>query len=179
VPHSSPEGKEWSAERIVELSPKRILDVGPGVGTYVELLRSFLPDSRWTGLEVYPPYVARYGLEFKYDEVLIGDVRSYDWRTEWDLVIFGDVLEHLELADATRAWQCALRQSTHVLASLPIVHYPQGECGGNVHECHRVTYHHERVMTSFPSVERYWTGKEIGVYLSTNLAAGPRPGPPS
>ena len=169
VPHSSREGKEWSAERVAELSPRRVLDVGPGVGTYVDLLRPLLPASRWFGLEIHRPYAERYQLGDRYDDLLIGDVRELDWRAHgrWDLVIFGDVLEHLDLPDARRAWQCARRHSAHVLASLPIVHYPQGPHDGNVHECHRVTYDHELVARAFPGIVRHETGRQIGVYLAT------------
>jgi SAM-dependent methyltransferase len=168
VPHSSREGKEWSAEQIVELAPRRILDVGPGVGTYVDLLRPLLPDSHWTGLEIHRPYVERFELTDRYDDVSVGDVRSFDWRAQgdWDLVIFGDVLEHLDVPDARLAWCRALRASGHVLASLPIVDYPQGECEGNVHECHRASYHHDLVTSAFPGIVRHATGRQIGVYLA-------------
>jgi hypothetical protein len=168
VPHSSREGKEWSAERVAELSPRRILDVGPGVGTYVDLLRPLLPGSHWTGLEIHRPYAERYGLGHRYDELLIGDVRSFDWNATlaWDLVIFGDVLEHLDLPDARRAWRDARAHSGHVLASLPIVDYPQGECEGNPHECHRVSYNHALVNRAFPGIAEHSAGKQIGVYLA-------------
>ena len=168
VPHSSREGKEWSAERVAELSPRRILDVGPGVGTYADLLRPLLPGSHWTGLEIHRPYAERYELAGRYDDLVIGDVRSFEWDRggDWDLVIFGDVLEHLDLPDAMRAWRRALRCSRQVLASLPIVHYPQGEHDGNVHESHRVTYDHHLVMRAFPAIASHWTGRQIGVYLA-------------
>jgi SAM-dependent methyltransferase len=169
VPHSSREGKDWSAERVAELGPMRILDVGPGVGTYVDLLRPFLPGSRWTGLEVHRPYVERYELGERYDELLVGDVRGFDWSAagHWDLVIFGDVLEHLERREAARAWGRALAHGAHVLASLPIVDYPQGECEGNVHECHRASYDHGLVTRTFPGIFDHAVGKEIGVYLAS------------
>lgn len=173
MPHSSPEGKEWIAARIVDLSPKYILDVGPGVGTYVNLLRPLLADSHWTGLEIYEPYVTRYGLTHKYDALLVGDVRSYAWKVNWDLVIFGDVLEHVRLVEAMAAWWAALRRSKHVLASVPIVSYPQGAYAGNINECHRVTYDHNLVMAVFPRIEQYWTGKQIGVYLASGYSRRP------
>ena len=174
VPHSSREGKEWSAEQVAGLAPRRILDVGPGVGTYLDLLRPLLPASDWTGLEIHRPYAERYGLADRYDDLLIGDVRSFDWRAhgQWDLVIFGDVLEHLDLPHARRAWQWARAHSAHVLGSLPIVHHPQGAHGGNVHECHRVTYDHARVTRTFPGIVRHEAGRRIGVYM----AAGSPPG---
>lgn len=176
MPHSSREGKEWSAERISELGPMRILDVGPGVGTYVDLLRPLLPGSHWTGLEIHSPYVRRYDLGERYDELRVGDVRAFSWQAagDWDLVIFGDVLEHLDPPDARRAWRGALAHSAHVLASLPIVDYPQGECEGNVHECHRASYDHGRVTRAFPGIVDHSAGREIGVYLAS---ARPLPSP--
>jgi hypothetical protein len=168
VPHSSREGKEWSAERVAELRPRRILDVGPGVGTYLDLLRPLLPGSRWTGLEIHRPYAERYELADRYDELLIGDVRALDWnaRGGWDLVVFGDVLEHLDLPDAMRTWRRARRNSRHVLASLPIIHFPQGECEGNPHESHRQSYDHNLALRAFPGVTDHMAGREIGVYLA-------------
>jgi SAM-dependent methyltransferase len=168
VPHSSREGKEWSAERVTGLAPRRILDVGPGVGTYTNLLRPLLPGSHWTGLEIHRPYAERYELADLYDELTIGDVRAFDWCAagDWDLVIFGDVLEHLDLPDAMRVWRKARRHSRHVLASLPIVEYPQGECDGNPHESHRVTYDHALAMRAFPGIAEHATGRQIGVYLA-------------
>lgn len=174
VPHSSREGKEWSAERVAELAPRRVLDVGAGVGTYLELLRPLLPGSHWTGVEIHRPYVDRFGLADRYDDVVIGDVRQFDWRGHgrWDLVIFGDVLEHLDLPDARRVWQWARVHSAHVLASLPIVPYPQGPSEGNVHECHRAAYDHELVTRAFPGIAAHRAGRQIGVYLATG---GPGP----
>ena len=173
MPHSSLEGKDWSAERVLELRPTRVLDVGPGIGTYEELLRRLLPNSRWTAVEIHAPYVARYELAEKYDEVLIGDVRAYQWYADWDLVIFGDILEHLELAEAIRVWRCALQRSKYVLASLPIVYYPQSEYEGNVHETHRVRYDHELVKAVFPGIRQHFLGKQIGVYLAGGPAGRP------
>jgi trans-aconitate methyltransferase len=166
VPHSSPEGKAWSVARIVDLGPTRILDVGPGIGTYVDLLRPVMPNSHWTGLEFHEPYVTRYDLTRKYDALIVGDVRAYTWSSDWDMVIFGDVLEHLDLPEAMSAWRAALRRSKHVLASIPIVHYPQGECEGNINESHRVTFEHELVMNAFPQIEQWFVGEKIGVYLA-------------
>ena len=96
---------------------------------------------------------------------MVGDVRSFAWAGAWDLVIFGDVLEHLELAHAMQAWRRALRSADHVLASLPIVQYPQGEYQGNVHESHRVRYGHELVQAAFPAIREHFVGRKLGVYL--------------
>ena len=56
--------------------------------------------SHWTGLEIHEPYVTRYDLTRKYDALIVGDVRAYTWPRNWDMVIFGNVLEHLDLPEA-------------------------------------------------------------------------------
>ena len=100
MPHSSSEGKDWLAQRIwtsLGLAPRRysakppykrtaprILDIGAGSGTYVDLLHRTDPRGRahpfphLTAVEVYGPYVDRFGLRRKYDDVIIGDACTID-----------------------------------------------------------------------------------------------------
>lgn len=180
MPYSSGEGKDWMCERIwaaLEAAPARfhegdrlaprLLDVGAGSGTYAELLaatrpRRFLP--HMTAIEVYAPYVERFGLRRLYDEVVIGDAREIEFPAV-DVVVLGDVLEHMPLAAAVAVWGKARRAaSTAVLASLPVVPWPQGECEGNPHEAHVETWTHERVMAELPGIRECWLGGQIGCY---------------
>ena len=57
---------------------KRILDVGPGVGTYSDLLCPF--DYRMDAVEIFEPYVTKYKLREKYDNVYINSIvtKSFD-----------------------------------------------------------------------------------------------------
>lgn len=39
-----------------------ILDVGPGAGTYYDLLHPYFPLARFDAVEIFAPYVERYRL---------------------------------------------------------------------------------------------------------------------
>ncbi len=77
-----------------------VLDVGAGSGAYGKLLREGMPKSRILGVEIFEPYVDRFGLEEIYDRVIVGDVLDEDFDLSPDVVIIGDVLEHMDRADA-------------------------------------------------------------------------------
>jgi SAM-dependent methyltransferase len=130
------------------VSPKRILDVGVGLGIYGLLLRTTLDialerldRSKWQlrleGLEIFPDYHNPVW-DYAYDRVHIGDVRTFDSAPDsFDLVIINDVLEHLEEREAIACLERLLRFAPTVIVTTPIGHIPQGAWGGNVHETHR------------------------------------------
>ena len=164
---SSPEGKGWVKERIQALAGAAqldLVDVGPGVGTYAKLLAG--PSvRRIVGIEIFEPYVTTYRLNDYYDEIIIGDAREVE-LPETDVVILGDVAEHMSEAEALDLWErSAFAARRAVYLSIPIVHYPQGEIEGNQHEHHVVDdWDHHKVMAVFTGIGRYWSGTEVGVY---------------
>lgn len=168
MPLSSAEGKPWTKGRIdalaAEVGPVEVLDIGPGVGTYAKLLAG-ASVSRLTGLEIHEPYVHTYRLRDHYDEILIGDARELELPA-CDVVILGDVAEHMTREAALDLWDRAGRAARRaVYLSIPIVHYPQGEIEGNVHEHHVVDdWDHDKVLAAFDGIGAFWTGTEVGVY---------------
>ncbi|TKV61590.1 class I SAM-dependent methyltransferase [Nakamurella flava] len=166
MPMSSAEGKDWTRERIQQLSedPITVLDIGPGVGTYAKLLAG--PNlAHITGIEIWEPYVHTYRLKEYYDEVIVGDAREVEFPTV-DVVVLGDVAEHMSEPDALRLWERAAAAARRaVYLSIPIVHYPQGHIEGNPHEHHVVDdWDHDRVLATFPGIGESWRGTEVGVY---------------
>jgi SAM-dependent methyltransferase len=163
MPGSSPEGKPQAIEMLRGLTVTSALDVGPGVGTWRALLAGVFPHARWTAIEIWEPYVAAYGLDRKYDQVIVGDAATIPLDgLDFDLAVFGDVIEH---TPKTRAVEMVERLPwRHALISVPIVEYPQGECDGNPYEAHLATWSADDVLESFPVVE-HWTGVELGVFL--------------
>ncbi|MET3806543.1 hypothetical protein ABIB25_003559 [Nakamurella sp. UYEF19] len=164
---SSQEGKGWVKERVSALAadgPLAVLDVGPGVGTYAKLLAGPAV-SHLLGIEIYAPYVETYRLREYYDEIVIGDIREVDLPPV-DVVILGDVAEHMTEAEALDVWErsaAAARRAVYL--SIPIIHYPQGEIEGNEHEHHVVDdWDHDKVMAAFTGIDNYWLGNEVGVY---------------
>jgi hypothetical protein len=143
MPMSYAEGKDWSLERFKRHLPDTVCDVGPGEGTYARLFRPVHEGVWWTAVEIHRPYVKKYRLNSTktrkmYDEIHVEDARqSEDHLFYRDLVIFGDVLEHVERDDAVALLQRAEAAGAwNILVSLPIVDLPQGEVDGNPHEAH-------------------------------------------
>ena len=146
VPFSSEPGKAWIKEKVEAHRGKiaEVLDVGAGSGTYVKLLRnSVLPDSYFTAIEVWEPYVEQFRLGDLYDEVRVGNGLEVLSQITYDLAIFGDVLEHVSQADAISMVE-RFRWRYAVL-SLPVMEYPQGAYMGNPHEAHVATWTAEEV----------------------------------
>jgi hypothetical protein len=136
MPYSSVEGKGFVRDFFADKWLLQIVDVGPGAGTYRDLLRSH--DAWWTAVEIWAPYVTQFGLREKYNEVVIADAAWIDWDLlgRPDLVIFGDVLEHMPYEQASQIVAKAVARATYVLIALPIIHYPQGTEMGNPYEAH-------------------------------------------
>lgn len=164
MPISSTEGKSWTKDRIAALGPVSVLDVGAGAGTYAKLLAD-LDTTRVTALEVFEPYVSTYRLQELYDEVLVGDARTTDLPNA-DVIILGDVAEHMERDEALDLWERAARAARRaVYLSIPIVHYPQGALEHNDHEVHVVDdWDHDTVLVVFTGIGAHWTGDVVGVY---------------
>lgn len=168
MPLSSSQGKPWTRDRIdalaAEFGPLVVLDIGPGVGTYAKLLAG-QSVSRLIGVEIFEPYVTTYRLHDYYDQIIVGDAREVDLPA-CDVVILGDVAEHMTEDAALDLWARAATAARHaVYLSIPIVHYPQGEIEGNEHEHHVVDdWNHDTVLAAFSGIGEYWLGTEVGVY---------------
>lgn len=163
MPTSIAEGKDWLVPRIFAELPGRVLDVGPGEGTYRNLLSAAPAGTRFIGLEVYKHYVIEYRLDRLYDHLIIGDAR-YATFPESDVVILGDVIEHMDLDDAKRVWFKARRAAKRkVFVSIPLGVHPQGAVHGNEHERHLTSWTHELVL-GLGGVTDSRVGDVIGCY---------------
>jgi hypothetical protein len=163
---SSVVGKPWLRDQIADINPDSIVDVGPGMGTYWELLSSRI-EAYWIAVEIWGPYAEKFGLYDKYNEVIIGDVRWIDWDKIGlvDVVIFGDVLEHMSRQDALAVWTRARRYAQYVALSIPIVEWEQGPSSGNRYESHITTWTHADCL-ALPGVYAHRKATKIGAYLA-------------
>ena len=136
MPFSSDENREYVLDIVSNIiCPDSILDVGAGSGTYSDLLRKTIDPMRFDAIEVWDPYIRQFDLTKKYDHVYQVDVREFH-LFRYDLVIFGDVLEHMSLEQAKDVWGRAAQQAAWGMISSPIVHYPQGAMFDNPFEVH-------------------------------------------
>lgn len=174
MPSSSYHGKEQSVEWIRQHSDiKVVLDVGCGEGTYPNIVKdkfNLLTDAEWWGVEAWAPNIKEYNLEQKYFKVLNEDARKISWKDlpKFDLVIFGDVLEHMTKEESQELVKTALEYSKYVLISIPVKHMPQDAVGGNPFEVHvKDDWSHSEVLESFPNIQMSAATKKIGVYWLT------------
>lgn len=173
MPVSLDMGKPYIRNIVGRVKHDRMLDIGPGSGTYAKLF----PKSEWTGIEIYDPYVEKYGLKNLYKNIIVDDIRSYAFPEgeRYDVAIAGDVLEHMTAEEAVAVLDKIKSVSDTVIVSIPIGHHPQGECEGNPHEAHIVDdWTDERVREVFG--DPTWGAVDgcIGVYCWSNQKVMPR-----
>ncbi|MDD9877458.1 MAG: class I SAM-dependent methyltransferase [Magnetovibrio sp.] len=116
----------------------RIVDVGPGLGVYARLFRDLTGTATWVGVEAWAPYVEAYGLREWYDDIVVADVRYLDFAKlgTADVILFGDVLEHMSAAEAADVLARAGAQARLMVMSIPLGPWPQDEIDGNPFEAH-------------------------------------------
>lgn len=164
--HSMPEGKPYAISKILEINPSNILDVGAGRGVYPIILFPYLPNVIFDAVEIWEPYINNFNLKNKYRNIFIEDIRNID-NFKYDLVIFGDVLEHIPMNDAVKVWNKMSKQAKYALISIPIVHMPQDEIDNNPYEAHEEEdWSTELVLEKFHSIVEYQEFKYTGVFIA-------------
>lgn len=134
----------------MRIEPRRVLDVGVGFGRWGIIVREFcdvwfgrvLPE-QWSvyveGIEAFAPSISSYHSSF-YNKIWVGDAVEVFSRIDksWDVVIFGDVLEHFTRENAEKLLLWSVNHSNYVIVNIPIGDdWDQGEMYGNPYEQHR------------------------------------------
>jgi len=141
---------------------KRILDVGPGAGTYADLLSEY--SYQMDAVEIFAPYIQKFNLREKYDNVYVGDIRTFN-ISDYDFTILGDVLEHLNKQDAIALIDNIKKQGKECLVAVPYK-MEQGEWEGNIHETHLQTdLTHEMIGERYPDLKLLCGNKDYGYYV--------------
>lgn len=166
MPRSDTSNRPWVTRKIAELKPKTFLDIGAGEGTYGTLVKEHSPETVRHGVEIWAPYVKTYGLEDIYDKIYVCDARIF-FDYKYDLVILGDVLEHMTRDDAVELWSKISSSARAAIISIPIIYLPQGEEEGNPYETHvKPDWTHEEVLSTFSYIEDYQVYQVTGSYLA-------------
>lgn len=167
MPYSLFETKPWIMEKLLAINPQTILDVGPGEGIYSDLIKEKFGDKvSITAIEVWNPYIIEYELHKKYSTIIESDVRFVD-NFSYDVVILGDVLEHMSKTDALELWEKVKRQAKYAVISIPIVYMPQGAYGGNPYEVHvKDDWTADEVLSSFSNVVDHAQFQYTGAFLA-------------
>lgn len=137
--------------QVVErLQPRFILDVGVGNGRYGFLFRELLDwnygrftrdtwQAQIDGVEIDSGYVQDHQRCY-YNQILLGDFNAVELPTEYDLIFFGDVLEHFPNGIWQQALDKARKASDVTLVSAPnhSASILQGAWMGHESERHQV-----------------------------------------
>lgn len=174
MPWSANENRDWVLSHIKKGG--RVLDVGAGAGVWSDLARE--RSYSIEAVEIFEPYIERFGLKHKYDKIHLGDFKELALPYgHYSTVILGDVLEHFEMEDALKVWEkarlCA-GPNGQVLLSTPIVDWPQGEEEGNIHEAHLSFFDFE-ALYALSGVEEGVKGDLIGSVRARGLEAPTAP----
>lgn len=125
---SADEGKQFFKEWLWYMAHppkpiKTILDVGAGAGTYGRIIRTVDKPFVVHAVEPYETYVERHQLKNFYDKVYtekIADMLAKDKLACYDLIILGDVLEHMGKIEALALWNKLKPMARFLWLSLPV-----------------------------------------------------------
>jgi cyclopropane fatty-acyl-phospholipid synthase-like methyltransferase len=149
-------------------NPNSILDIGAGAGKYGHIAKIYDPGIHVDAVEVWEPYVSQFELELLYTRVSTEDVRNMD-DFKYDLVIMGDVLEHMTKEDAQALVKRVSKQAKTIIISIPVTHCPQGHVHGNPYEEHvKDDWTHTEVMQSFGGITDHRIFDETATYFLDN-----------
>jgi hypothetical protein len=181
LPYSSEHGKKLVDRALLRFNnlskedpfftQHRILDIGAGSGTYSTLYGSNLLDRKkfvWDAVEIWEPYVEKFELKDKYDNVHVTDAISFFKNNSefYDIIFMGDVVEHMTKEQALELVELAQQVCHMIIISIPIIHYPQDEYEGNPYEAHiKDDWSTQEALESFSSIVSYGVESEIGVFF--------------
>ncbi len=177
----------YCCELLFALSPGSVLDLGMGFGRWGMLTREMcdvwqnrITPEQWqvelVGVEAFQKLVQPYHGAF-YDEVIVADALDYVRGAErtFDLIILGDVLEHLPRGEAQELLSLCRSKAHYTLLCVPLGEgWQQGEMYGNPYERHRSVWRNWQLAELEPVCDRRFRnyhGLVHGVYLfpSTEL----------
>jgi len=181
MPTSHSQGKDIALSWYREIAPETetVTDVGAGSGTYARLMRTDLKVEQfrsWAAIEAWEPYVEQFRLFDLYEEVIRADVRKLKpAMLKADLVIFGDVLEHMTRAEAQALLTKAQSVAANIIVSIPVLHLDQEAVNGNPFERHVDHWGYEDMREQLmPGVVKTWCGDVLGYFWWSAEAAARR-----
>ena len=143
----------------------KILDVGAGCGTYYNLLCDKFENIDC--VEVFKPYIDKFGLSGKYKNVFNCNIFGFEYDF-YNLIIFGDVIEHLTVDDAKKVLEYARKRCDNMIVAVPYM-YEQGVCEDNVYEIHKQPdLTKKNVVERYPFLSILYGNDRYGYYIKRN-----------
>ena len=146
MPTSDPSVIAPVLREVMKLQPMSILDVGVGMGKWGLLFREYLEGwgkhrycpERWQvrmdGVEIFPQYIQAWH-KVIYNEIIIGDIRKVTFKTPYDLIYMGDVIEHMPMQDGWNLIR-TMPYKTLIISTPNFKTRTIGRCKENVYQDH-------------------------------------------
>ena len=159
--------------------PESVLDIGVGFGKWGLLFREYLDiwtnhnvlKSDWIiqidGVEIFEDYIQAHQ-RFIYNNIYIGNITALiDGLQNYDLIFMGDVLEHIEQAQARELLAKLKRKSRTLIIAIPLGdNWKQDECFNNPYEEHISQWTEQDFSDN--AWHRIYGSNPIGVFLFKN-----------
>lgn len=137
------------------------LDVGACDGKWSDLVGDYL---KMDAVEIYEPNIINHKLADKYNKVYFADVREFDFGNKYDLIIFGDVLEHMSVEDAQKVLDYAWDRCDDLLVAVPYCWVNRSHYG-NPYEVHiQDDLTPENVRERYPGLKALFISPRYGYY---------------
>jgi hypothetical protein len=126
----------FTVEQLLKIRPGTVFDVGIGDGFYAKLIKFFMPSCTVFGVELNKRWVSHCESLGFYDRILQGSIVDSIRDLSGDLIIFGDILEHLEKDDMRSVLKTAVTNFRFVIVNSPLgfqeQHHEESE---EIHRC--------------------------------------------
>lgn len=140
----------------------RILDVGAGEGTYYNLLSDYFKEI--DGVEVFKPNIMNFNLKNKYHRIYNIDIKDFSYG-KYDIIIFGDIIEHLEIKEAQDVLEYAYDRCKEMIVAVPY-ELEQGIEEDNIYEIHKqADLTPENMKERYPMLKLLYKNELYGYYV--------------
>lgn len=144
-----------------------VLDIGCGAGAYADMFKAHF--FNMDAIEVFEPYVEMFKLKSKYTNLFIQDCLTFDFRY-YDLILFGDVLEHIEESKGIEFIKKIYSKCNDLIIGVPF-NSTQGVHFDNTYEIHLQTgLTNESFLAKYEGFRPLCIRYDYGIYIKNNEA---------
>ena len=138
-----------------------ILDIGCGFGKYHDLLSPFYKNI--DAIEVCESTINKYGLRQRYRNVMVGEAKNIAYG-DYDVVIMGDVIEHMTVEDARKVIEYACTKAKVVIVVVPWRWEQPGTEENPFDEHIQPDLTPELMAERYPMLENMNVSEQLGLY---------------
>lgn len=139
MPYSSFIFDDAIAEVIKLISPRTFLDLGAGAGKYGSMVKEIDSSIETIAVEIEKDYLEKFNLRSIYNEIwnipVIKLVRPEYFDSRFDIVMAGDILEHLKKSEGIDLLNFLIYRSRWIIVEFPH-RYLQNTVDGYASEAH-------------------------------------------